>query len=98
MIKGLTPLPWSADYKAAAGLVDKNMGSWWFGHGLDENGIETLANALQKHGPVNYFAPPPEQLPLLLKKNDDSSGPFDLQIAAVQETPIGRMGARPARS
>ena len=83
-LKGLKPVPWSADYKAVAESLTsnsaaKNIHSFWFSHGLDEGGLKTLAEALQIQGGLTYLEPADENLPLLLRRPEKPT--YNLEIA-----------------
>jgi hypothetical protein len=91
ILKGLTPQPWGADYKAAAKLVIPEAGeTFWTAHGIDEGGLDELANALLKTGRLSYIAPAPARLPLLLAKDQDAEDPFAVSIAAPATMTSGR--------
>ncbi len=91
ILKGLTPYPWSADYKAAAELVTPEAGeTFWTAHGIDEGGLDDLANALLKTGSLSYLSPAPARLPLLLAKDQDSEDPFSVSITAPATIASGR--------
>lgn len=81
ILKGLEPQPWPADYKAATELINNTANETvWFGHGIDEGGINELAEALRARGNVSYFSPAPEHLPLLLARDEEAEG-FQVTIA-----------------
>ncbi|MGB0719093.1 MAG: DUF4159 domain-containing protein [Bdellovibrionales bacterium] len=69
VIKGLSPLPWPADYNAVLehiNAADKVINTLWLSDGLDKDGLSPLAEALQKQGSLSIYTPAPENLPLAL--------------------------------
>lgn len=96
LVKGLKPLPWPADNKAAAQAIHKGSAaqiaiSLWLSSGLDEGGMKDLAKALRAQGPLEIIAPGPESLPILLKPAEDSeSGALKMAIISPSAMPPGR--------
>ena len=82
ILRGLAPMPWPADYKSAATAVaekenKKSITSLWLSHGLDEGGIETLTQATQSGGRLEFVSPVAEKLPLLLRPAKALNRPAD---------------------
>ncbi len=73
LLRGLRPMPWPANYKAAKDAVLENkpkksgITSIWLACGLDEGGIKPLIRALQSQGGLTYIKPQAHNLPLLLR-------------------------------
>ena len=91
IIKGLEPQAWPADYNESSALVtDPSEETFWFAHGIDEGKVAELTAALEKKGDVTYYAPPPEQLPLLLLKEDTIETGFQVSVTAPDKITPGR--------
>lgn len=91
LLRGLAPLPWPADYEAAAKTAverTKNHGSlsaFWLSAGLDGRRSGDLAAALRRKGSLQLFAPPPERLPLLLHPPEGAG--FSVRVEAPAGAP-----------
>jgi len=94
ILRGLEPLPWPADYRAAKTLIEKkpprgNVLSLWLAHGLDEGRMDILARSLQTQGELHYIAPPPEKLPILLQMPKTAGYTIKAAITAPKQIPAG---------
>lgn len=72
MLRGLKPMPWPADYNAAAQAAKTQGGknpifTLWLSHGLDEGNMNKLVTVLQSQGSLAITTPEPQNLPLLLR-------------------------------
>ncbi|NCC21724.1 MAG: DUF4159 domain-containing protein [Alphaproteobacteria bacterium] len=86
-LKGLSPLPWPADYETAAALVKKraptiSTETHWLGTGLGGNGFRALVTALQSGGQLDYVRPAPEDLPVLLVPYAPGNGAIGASVHA----------------
>lgn len=80
MLRGLKPMPWPADYNAAAKAAKTQGGkkpifTLWLSHGLDEGNIGNLVTALQSQGGLAITTPTPNNLPLLLRADTGTKKP-----------------------
>lgn len=100
VLRGLAPLPWPADLKAATealktSATKQSLTSLWFGHGLDEGGMKLFAQALQAQGSLRYTGPEGNRLPLLIRpgapeeyaKNNQKTGGVHLALEAPEGVP-----------
>ncbi len=72
IIRGMTPNPWPADYKAMIKTLEKDkerkpINSLWLSHGLDEGNIRDAMKVVQTQGSLSFITPALEKLPLLLR-------------------------------
>ncbi|PJB73255.1 MAG: hypothetical protein CO093_01170 [Alphaproteobacteria bacterium CG_4_9_14_3_um_filter_47_13] len=93
ILRGLTPHPWPADYKATLKLAqeqtpDKKLQSYWLSHGLKE-GSNELFETLQAQGSLDYFRPGYSQLPLLLRPATKITQKLSVLVSAPKELPSG---------
>lgn len=87
-MRGLKPLPWPADYDAAArvlGTAPEQAGiqSYWLSNGLMEGDHTALVRTLQAQGALTFFAPAANQLPVLLRPDKSKPGQFGLLVEFV---------------
>lgn len=86
-LRGLALLPWPADYKAAADLLEKSsykesVRSYWLSAGLSGNGHETLVRRLQNQGALHFIMPETSNLPLLLAPGNTIGSNTNINIIA----------------
>ena len=90
-LSALEPLPWVADYEAAMKVIGEvDVPSTWLSHGLDEGGMNKLAEALQAHGGLSYIAPTSETLPLALRAPEGLGDKPAIRIDGPRDIPAGR--------
>ena len=70
ILKAMKPVPWPADYKALADYIEsgpvRDAYNYWLSHGLSEGKFNRLSEILQRRGGLSYYAPKPQNLPVIL--------------------------------
>jgi hypothetical protein len=93
ILRGLTPLPWPADYDAAAQQSEaqnaEDVISFWLSHGLDEGAIHDLSKALRKQGDLVYHTPDAADAPLLIRLPEKISTDLKVEVLAPVTIPEG---------
>lgn len=94
-LRGLSPQPWPADYKALAKAIENPLAphitTFWLSSGIGAQGADTLAQRLEDQGDLILFSPSPSDLPLLIRPPESTvAQSLSARIVASAQTPPGR--------
>lgn len=94
VVRGLKPLPWPADYEAAASLIAEDekisgLQSYWLSSGIADGKPDRLIRILQAQGGLSFYEPGKSQRPVLLRPEKANPGETSALIEVTSGTPTG---------
>lgn len=94
-LRGLTPLPWPADYNAAEKIPERQaynrtIDSFWLSSGLSGAGHENLMRRLQNQGSLQILTPETEGLPFLIALDGTPGKEMKVRIHSAAQSEKGR--------
>ncbi len=91
-LKGLQPYPWSSDFKARYEKIKEspdNVDTYYFSDGIQAKSTNSFIKTLKQKGQVHIFKPSPENLPLILSKDNSPDRDLSFFIHAPETIPAG---------
>lgn len=93
-LRGMKPLPWLSDYKAAAELLNtaretSGIQSYWLSSGQMEGTPDALIRVLQTQGGLIFIEPAATQRPVLLRPDKSKTGQAAAMVEVNSGTPAG---------